>query len=63
MGHKWGICESHLDCTVGQWVSGSSRSTGVTHFQPWYMLYLATCLILPSIYNLSKIDEISVITQ
>ena len=29
-GHKWVVCESHLECSV---VSGSAAA-GVTHFQP-----------------------------
>ena len=41
MGHKWVICELHLDYIV-LWVSGSNGSTGATPFQLCYV-YIHRC--------------------
>ena len=52
MDHKRVICGSHPDCFMGHirialWVSGSSGSAGVTHFQPCYEDYLSQGQLLP----------------
>ena len=47
MGHKWVICESHPDCSVGQWVNGSTGVTLVFAYTYRQFSHIATCLIYP----------------